>query len=467
MSCGRPIVRAAVLFAATLAGGCTVAAPTTDRLVVTTRSASSAGAFDLRLFDWRRGRLEPVGQFAVEGAAEPPQILGLSRDGAVVYAVRRNPEGPLEVRRGHAQRAGAAPPPTTAPQAGSAFEFEGVAFDRLLDSGEGLVLVARDSVRRGEPAMRVQRGIIQSTSPTWQRLFVIEIDTGRSRPVSPLGVRPICRLGPLEWLMLTEGDPPAIERLDAVAGRVESVAPWSTDRHIASAAVSPGGRRAVLSVQRVGQSWTLFDLYGWDRSGGLRLVFAEALVANRPRAGVAPTLPLYFINERHLAFVTTLVSEWRARTPIEGTYQTAILDLDSGEVLCRIRNPQRSLRNTVPPPYLPDGRLAGLRIERTNPAAAGGGFSEEGAADEGWRRFLAFRNGRLHEPGGQSFEPSELGGYAYSSDGRVLAVRRRAGGNEGRDEVRVMTTQRLLEAIALPGVVGLKWAPNPGESELP
>ncbi len=467
MPCGRPIAMAGVLLAATLAAGCTIAAPTADRLVVTTNSTTSAGAFDVRLFEWRRGRLEAAGQFGVEGAADPPQVLGLARDGAIVYAVRRAADGPLELRRGRAQTAASAPPPTTAPQAHPAGDFDAVAFDRVLDSGGGLVLVSRDASRRGAPAMRVQRGIIQSTTPTWQRLFVIEIDTGRSRPVSPLGVRPLCRLGPLEWLVLTEGDPPAIERLDGVAGRIESVAPWSADRYIASAAVSPGGRRAVLSVQRVGQRWTLFDLYAWDRPGGLRLAFAEALVANRPRAGVAPTLPLYFINERHLAFVTTLVSEWRAQTPIDGTYQTAILDLDSGEVLCRIKNPQRSLRNTVPPPYLPDGRLQGLRIERTNPAAAGGGFSEEGAADERWRRFLAFRDGRLYDPAGQAFEPSELGGYAYSRDGGVLAVRRRPGGNERRDECRIMTPQRTLAAVALPGIVGLAWAPDREKSASP
>ena len=68
--------------------------------------------------------------------------------------------------------------------------------------------------------------------------------------------------------------------------------------------------------------------------------------------------------------------------------------------------------------------------------------------------FFSFRNQRLVDAGGQSYDPRDLGPYAYSSDGQMLAVRERSPRGE---RCLIFAGTKRLPPIELRGIERLAW----------
>lgn len=457
--------RGAAILLAALAGGCVARPPTADLLLCVTRGSELDDEFRLTVLGWENGALRERWTAPLGGADAPPRPLALLRSGReAVVEVRDAADGRARlerVRAAAAAPAAAGGPAEPLPTAREPAALENLRYDRVLDRDDSRLLLTQQIDRPARPVLRVSQGTIRELRPAWSRIARVDTADAAAPPavIAP-AAQPVARLGPLDWLVLVDQPARRLQRIDALQGTVLHVADWDAQRHVASAVVTPDGRRAVLAVQRVGERWNLFDLWRYDReTNGLTELVAGVYSATRPNASVSPALPMYAINDRHVAFVLTEVSEWRGRTPVEGLYHTAVLDLESGAVLVRIRNPQRGLRNEVPPPYLPAGRLAALRIDRTNPAAPAGGFVDEddgdtSAGDERWTAFLTFRNGRLFDASGRSYDARTLGPYAYTREGNVLAVRERA---PSGDRCLIFAGRRGPQIIERDGIERLVW----------
>ncbi len=454
--CARAAAHATLLTLSLLAGGCAAArVQTNDVLVITTRVPDDPRQFVIQRCELRRDAPWVIESTAIGPTDTVPQPLALTQTGILVVMVD-GPDGQSDTLRWLDRSGGAAAADSNAFAPGNT---RPIPFDKVLDSRDGRLLLAGSAREQREPAMRVERGVIRRISPARRWLSVCDVDRRSYRRVLPTPVTPVARIGPFEWLVITPSPRPHLRLLDWRRGRTAAIAAWPAERRFAGAVVGPGRRWAVLAFQRVGRRWDLFDLVKWDRAAGtVEPLVQGVLVATRPRSGLSPTLPMRAINYRHLAFVSTIVTDSRGETPTDGTYQTAIADVETGRVICRFRHPRSGLRDEAPSPHLPAAQLAALRIEITAPPAA---QNTAGSDGERWRRFLTFDADRLTTHAGTSYAPTELGLYSYSSDGAALAVRRRRarGGPDG-DACIVFVGEREMRPLPLPGIERLTWLPR-------
>jgi hypothetical protein len=387
--------------------GCSPAwRPPAGELFVVTHAPATAGTFEIARWEWdvrgeralpRRPLLRATPPRPWSGPA--PLHMAQRRDGQwlLVHPLSDNQTLTLT----WLDAAGATRPP----RAGDLPPW-----DRLLDAVPTALLLARPAATPS-PEFVVDREIIASAGPRWLEVDVFDLAAETVRPLTDGPVMPIARLADGLSLMVIGGAAPQLARVHWPTGEVTPLAPWPAGRRFAGAVVGPDGAWAALGSQNVGQRWDRFDVDIWQAEGDRLVRLADGvLVAARPLARISPRLYMQALDERHLALVTTEITDVRGETPVDGQYHTLIADVERASVLCRFPHARPGLRDEVPPPYLPRPLLENLRI--TPPEVPG----------EPWRRFLRLEQDRLVADDGQSFAADALSRFALTRDGRALAT---------------------------------------------
>ncbi len=310
-------------------------------------------------------------------------------------------------------------------------------YQRILENDGEHLAILRPVRSANKPEFTLEDGIMTELNPDWMQLDVCDAVAGTLWSAMPEPVLPITRLKAHEWLMLVNGPPAWLCRVNWLDGSRRRLAPWPDGRRFAGAAMSPGAKWCAIAYQETGRRWSLFNIVLWYADGNaLEPLVSNVLVATRADSPVGPCLRMRALNSQNLALVATQVTDMRGDVPLEGHYQTVIADVWSRIVLCRFAHPQAGLADDVPELFLPAERLSNLRVKLHESDS-----STSGGNDERWRKFLRFVEGQFVAAGRHVYDPTRLSHFAYSADGRALATRYLPG--DGGGEVCVVLCDSL------------------------